>query len=80
MPGNSVLNAALEGTLYQDLPSELPSNLGHHQKPPYYVPSHKIEIYGDTPLHQLLKKQEISYQIDEDSVKIFQAFVNAAKA
>ncbi len=125
--GIQFLNAALEGTLYQDLPSELPSNLEHHQKPPYYVPSHKIEICEDTPLHKLLEKREISvnsyhhqgikklspslrvmayapeglveavympdkkfvwgvqwhpefsYQTDEDSIKIFQAFVNAAK-
>lgn len=125
--GIQFLNAALEGTLYQDIPSQLPSNLEHHQKPPYHIPSHKVEIYEGTPLYELVQKQEMwvnsyhhqgikklsrflrvmacapeglveavympekkfvwgvqwhpefSYKTDEDSARIFRAFVNAAK-
>jgi putative glutamine amidotransferase len=44
--GIQFLNAALGGTLYQDIPSELPSDLIHAQKPPYDLPSHNVKVWG----------------------------------
>lgn len=58
--GIQFLNAALGGTLYQDIPLQRPSELEHHQKPPYHVPSHKVSIFHDSPLYDLLKKETLA--------------------
>lgn len=52
--GIQFINAALGGTLYQDLPTQHPSVIEHHQKPPYEIPVHSVEITAGTPLHALL--------------------------
>jgi putative glutamine amidotransferase len=52
--GIQFLNAALGGTLYQDLPTEHPSGISHAMKPPYHLPKHTVEILHNTPLHALL--------------------------
>lgn len=57
--GIQFLNAALGGTLYQDLPTEHPSKLEHHQKPPYDRPSHSVRVVGDSPLYRLLGKASL---------------------
>lgn len=57
--GVQFLNAALGGTLYQDLPSEVPSLLEHHQNPPYDVPIHAVTVTPGTPLHTLSGKEEL---------------------
>lgn len=36
--GIQFLNVYLGGSLYQDLPTEHPSDINHHQTPPYHVP------------------------------------------
>ena len=48
--GHQFLNAALGGTLYQDLPTERPSAVCHRQKPPYDLPAHTVRVCGGTPL------------------------------
>ena len=48
--GIQFLNAALGGTLYQDLPSQRGTGMTHCQKPPYDVPVHEVEIKEGTPL------------------------------
>ena len=40
--GIQFLNAALGGTLYQDLPTEHPSEIGHSMKPPYDRMAHTV--------------------------------------
>lgn len=55
--GIQLINAALGGTLYQDLPTEHPSELEHHQKPPYDAPSHRVELVTHTPLFTLLGRE-----------------------
>ncbi len=52
--GIQFLNAALGGTLWQDLPSQRPSGTEHHQRPPYDRPAHRVTILPDTPLAELL--------------------------
>ena len=52
--GIQFLNAALGGTLYQDLPSQRGTGMTHCQKPPYDVPVHEVEIKEGTPLYDLL--------------------------
>lgn len=57
--GIQFLNAALGGTLYQDLPTEHPSEIEHSMKPPYDQAAHTVRILPDTPLAALLQKQEL---------------------
>ncbi len=57
--GIQFINAALGGTLYQDLPSQHPSETEHHQHAPYDIPVHDVEIIKDTPLHRILKADSI---------------------
>lgn len=57
--GIQFLNAYLRGTLYQDLPTQHPSDTEHHQSPPYDVPVHEVSISEDSGLYRLLKKRSI---------------------
>ncbi len=52
--GIQFINAALGGTLYQDLPTQHPSDVIHRQQPPYDVPSHVVHVVPDSPLHRYL--------------------------
>ena len=52
--GIQFINAALGGTLYQDLPSQHPSDTVHRQPPPYERPVHNVAVCADTPLHRCL--------------------------
>ena len=58
--GLQLLNVALGGTLYQDLPSQHPSPLTHHQPPPYDRPVHEVSIMPATPLHALLGMRQLA--------------------
>ncbi len=57
--GIQFLNAALGGTLYQDLPTQRPTPLEHHQCPPYEKPVHRVELLPGTPLRELLQKETL---------------------
>ena len=57
--GLQLLSAALGGTLYQDLPTQLASNLEHHQRPPYEVPAHAVNLETSAPLYALLGKSRL---------------------
>lgn len=52
--GAQLLNVALGGTLYQDLPSERPSDIAHRQTEDKFEFSHDIIVLPDTPLHTLV--------------------------
>ena len=58
--GIQFLNVHLGGTLYQDLPTEHPSGVEHHQTAPYDIPVHTNRIVKDSPLHQLLEKENLA--------------------
>lgn len=58
--GIQFINAALGGTLYQDLPSMHPSETEHHQCAPYDVPVHRVSILENTPLFELLRTKELA--------------------
>lgn len=55
--GLQFINAALGGTLWQDLPSQRPDGLVHRQGKPYDRPSHSVRLIG--PLAGLLEKNEL---------------------
>lgn len=57
--GIQLINAALGGTLYQDLPTQRPSDIVHRQQPPYDVPSHTVSVLKDTPLFEYLKNETL---------------------
>lgn len=57
--GIQFLNAALGGTLWQDLPAQHPSPVTHHQAPPYDLPAHTVKVLPDTPLHSLLGRDTL---------------------
>ena len=53
--GIQFINAALGGTLWQDIPSQFSDSVPHCQKPPYDIPVHEVDIESDSPLYDLLK-------------------------
>ena len=53
--GLQFINVFLGGTLWQDLPSQHPSEIVHRQGKPYGVPTHKVMLRGD--LQTLLGKE-----------------------
>ncbi len=57
--GIQFLNAVLGGTLYQDLPTEHPSQTQHHMTPPYDRAVHTVTIQPGTPLAELLGTEHI---------------------
>ena len=55
--GIQFINAALGGTLWQDLPSQYPSDVIHRQPKPFNTPIHPVTLGG--PLRALIGKDEI---------------------
>lgn len=58
--GLQFINAALGGTLYQDLPTQHPSDIGHVMGRPYDVAAHQVKVLKDTALWELLRKDGCS--------------------
>lgn len=57
--GLQLMNAALGGTLWQDLPAERESTVEHHMTPPYNRSVHQVDILPDTPLRDLFGVERI---------------------
>lgn len=58
--GLQVLNIALGGDIYQDLPSEYEGELiAHRQKQPAYYPAHPVEVAADSLLHRITGKDQL---------------------
>lgn len=58
--GTQLVNVALGGKLYQDIPSEIPTQISHRQCEPKFSPSHSIKVLQNTPLFNLMEKERIS--------------------
>ena len=58
--GIQFINAALGGTLYQDIPTQHPTQIDHHQAPPYDVSVHEVEIVKGSPLYKCLNTERLS--------------------
>lgn len=52
--GIQLINTALGGSLYQDLPTEHPSNTVHRQTVPPTEPTHEVTLMADAPLHKVI--------------------------
>ena len=57
--GAQLINVALGGTLYQDINSEISTEISHIQVEPKTSHSHEIVIKNETPLFELLGKNRI---------------------
>ena len=57
--GAQLVNVALGGTLYQDIPSETDTPILHRQTADKDKPSHRVNILNDTPLFSLIGKEEM---------------------
>ena len=57
--GAQLVNVALGGTLYQDIPTELSTNIAHRQNEPKFSPSHDVKIVANTPLHEMMGTEKI---------------------
>lgn len=57
--GIQLINAYLGGSLYQDLPTEYPSDVEHHMNPPYAGVAHRVEILPQTPLAYCLHMKNL---------------------
>lgn len=57
--GIQLVNVALGGTLYQDIPSEYSTHLTHRQTQPKFAPSHGVTVCKDTPLFALTGSEKL---------------------
>lgn len=57
--GVQLINVALGGTLYQDIGTQLNTEILHKQKEPKDSPSHSVKLTRGTPLWELLKADRI---------------------
>lgn len=57
--GAQLVNVALGGTLYQDIPSELDTKILHRQSEPKFSYSHDVKIKVGTPLYEMLGTEQI---------------------
>ncbi len=57
--GIQLINVLLGGTLYQDLPTEHPSETPHRMAPPYDRAAHSVAVIPGSPLAALLGAREI---------------------
>jgi putative glutamine amidotransferase len=57
--GIQVLNVALGGTLWQDIPSEPGSSIAHSQTEPRDQPTHPVSVSGETRLAEILGALEL---------------------
>lgn len=56
--GHQLLNIVFGGTLYQDIPSQITSEIKHTQTNPPTEVAHKIEIVPGTKLYQWIQKTQ----------------------
>ena len=57
--GLQLFNVVMGGTLWQDLPSQRPSEIKHSQGKPYGAAAHSVELVPGSPLHALLGQSTI---------------------
>lgn len=57
--GIQLINVALGGSLYQDIPSEYQTGILHRQTEPNDMPSHSVLIESETPLYALVGKDSM---------------------
>ena len=77
--GLQIINAFLGGTLYQDLPSERPTDICHSMKPPYDSTIEAVEDKSKKFLWAVQWHPEFLYKSDDNSFKILKKFIDECK-
>ena len=67
--GIQSVNVGMGGTLYQDIPSQHPSDICHRQTAPATEPTHKVTVEDGTLLRSLLKKTVMTNSFHHQGVK-----------
>ena len=57
--GLQLINVGMGGTLYQDLPSEKPSDINHRQSEAGTVATHSVSVVEGSLVHQILGQKEV---------------------
>lgn len=57
--GIQLVNVAMGGSLYQDISSEVPSEISHVQSEGRFEPSHTVQVMAETPLYDLVGAERI---------------------
>ena len=58
--GAQLINVALGGTLYQDIPTEIVTYIAHRQTEADDVCTHEVNVEIDSPLYKILGKSRIA--------------------
>ena len=58
--GIQILNVLMGGTLYQDLPTEHPSEVNHSQSEGLVLDAHEVDILPDTELYKIVGKNRMA--------------------
>lgn len=58
--GLQLMNVAMGGTLYQDLPTQHPSNINHRQKIAGTTPTHTVSLIPNSKIAEVLGKTELN--------------------
>ena len=57
--GIQLFNVMLGGDLYQDIPTQCPSDVEHHETPPYDKVAHQVQVEEGTPLFEVVGVREM---------------------
>ena len=57
--GAQLVNVALGGTLYQDIPTEVDTKIAHRQSESKFLPPHNVRVIVDTPLYEMTGVEQI---------------------
>ena len=76
--GHQSLNVFCGGTLYQDIPHDLNSDIQHWQNEPYNLPAHRVRVEENSIVYRLFQKREIEVNsIHHQGVKTLGASLRA---
>ena len=67
--GIQSVNVGMGGTLYQDIPSQRPSDICHRQTAPATEPTHNVTVEDGTLLRSLLKETVMTNSFHHQGVK-----------
>ena len=67
--GTQLVNVALGGTLYQDIPSEVQTKILHRQSEPKFSYSHNVRIVLNTPLTEMMRTERIIAKSFHQAIK-----------
>lgn len=57
--GIQMLNVHLGGSLYQDIPAQIPSEVAHRMEKPYHRASHECRLVPGTPMYALCGREVV---------------------